>query len=128
MVGRTIRTHDQPRQKYTLARELEEVLLDIEITLNNRPLTYAEDDVEYPILTQNTFVIGQHLMLPDENLETENKYLCKRCKYIRKCKKAGWLRWKKEYIKSLRERYNMKTKDPLSIAKVGEVVIIHSDD
>ena len=84
MVGRTIRTHGQPRQKCTSARELEEVLLDIENTLNNRPLTYVEDDVEYPILTQNTLVIGQHLMLPDEDLETENKYLCKRFKYIRK--------------------------------------------
>ena len=30
-------------------------------------------------------------------------------------------------IKSLRELHNMKTKDLVSIAKVGEVVIIHSD-
>ena len=38
--------------KATLSwRELEEVLLDIENTLNNRPLTYVEDDVEYPVLT-----------------------------------------------------------------------------
>ena len=37
--------------KATLSwRELEEVLLDIENTLNNRPLTYVEDDVESPIL------------------------------------------------------------------------------
>ena len=67
-------------------------------------------------------------MLPDKNLETGNNDLCKRFKYIQKCKEAAWLRWRKEYIKSLRERHNMKTKDPMSIAKVGEVVICHSDD
>ena len=67
-------------------------------------------------------------MLPGKNLETENKDLCKKLTYTRKCKEAAWLRWTKEYIKSLRERHNMKTKDSTSIAKVGQVVIIHGDD
>ena len=67
-------------------------------------------------------------MLPDKNLETGNKDHCKRFKYIRKCKEAAWLRWRKEYIKFLRERHIIKTKDPMSIAKFREVVICHSDD
>ena len=108
--------------------ELEEVLLDVENTLNNRPLTYLEVDVEYPTLTPNTLAFGQNLILPDENLETENEDWCKRFKSIRKCKEAAWLRWRKEYIKSLRERHNMKTKDPMSIANVREVVVIHDRD
>ena len=111
--------------KATLSwRELEEVLLDVENTLNNRPLMYVEDDIEYPILTPNTLIIGQNLLLPKENLETENKDLRRRFKYILKCKEAAWIRWRKEYLKSLRERHKMKTKDPTSIAKIGEVVII----
>ena len=115
--------------KATLSwRELEEVLLDVENSLNNWPLTYVEDDVEYPILTPNTLVIGQNLMLPDENLEIENKYLCKRFNYIRKCTEAAWLRCRIEYVKSFRDPHNMKTKDPMSTVKVGEVVVIHSDD
>ena len=69
-------------------RELEEVLLDIENTLNNQPLTYAKDDVECPILTPITIVFGQNTMFPDENLETENKDLCKRFKYIQICKEV----------------------------------------
>ena len=109
-------------------RELEEVLLDVENTLNNRPLMYVEDDIEYPILTPNTLIIGQNLLLPKENLETENKDLRRRFKYILKCKEAAWIRWRKEYLKSLREHHNMKIKDPTSIAKIGEVVIIHSDE
>ena len=75
-----------------LWKELEEVLFDIENTLNKPPLTYVQDDAEYPILTPNTLVIGQNLMLPDKNLEIGNKDLCKRFKYIRKCKEAAWLR------------------------------------
>ena len=31
--------------------ELEEVVLDVEVALNNRPLGYLEDDVELPVLT-----------------------------------------------------------------------------
>ena len=51
--------------KATLSsRKPDEVLLDIENTLNNRPLTYVEGDAEYPILSPNTIVIGQNLMLP----------------------------------------------------------------
>ena len=65
-------------------RELQEVLLDVENTLNNRSLTYVEDHVEYPILTANTLVIGQNLMLPDEILETKDKDLCKRFQNAKK--------------------------------------------
>ena len=42
--------------------ELEEVLLDIEIILNNRPLTYIEEEIDYPILTPNSLILG-----PDVN-------------------------------------------------------------
>ena len=37
--------------------ELSEVLLDIEIAMNNRPLTYMEEDVELPTLTLNSILI-----------------------------------------------------------------------
>ena len=33
--------------------KFEEVLLDVGIVLNNRPLSYVEDDVEMPIRRQN---------------------------------------------------------------------------
>ena len=31
--------------------ELEEVLLDVEVNLNIRPLTYTDEDLEYSLLT-----------------------------------------------------------------------------
>ena len=36
--------------------ELEDVVLDVEVTLNNRPLSYLEDDVEQPVLTPNAML------------------------------------------------------------------------
>ena len=33
---------------------MQDVLLDIEVTLNNRPLGYQEDDIELPTLTPNS--------------------------------------------------------------------------
>ena len=43
--------------------EFEEVLLDIELTLNNRPLIYVEDDVQLPLLTPNTLIHGMILLI-----------------------------------------------------------------
>ena len=36
--------------------ELSEVLLDVEIVMNNRPLSYAEDDIQLPTLTPNALL------------------------------------------------------------------------
>ena len=36
--------------------ELNEVLLDVEVTLNNRPLSYLEEDVQLPTLTPNSLL------------------------------------------------------------------------
>ena len=44
--------------------ELEEVLLDIEVNLNNRPLTYIEGDVAHQLLTLNNVLLGRDVALP----------------------------------------------------------------
>ena len=36
--------------------ELEEVLLDVEVSLNHQPLTYIEEDLEYSMLTTNSMI------------------------------------------------------------------------
>ena len=50
--------------------ELEEVLLDVEINMNNRPLTYTEEDIQRSILTPNSMVLGTKMvdgnMIEDE--------------------------------------------------------------
>ena len=46
--------------------EFEEVLLDIELILNNRPLTYVEDDVQLPALKPNTLTHGINIINLEE--------------------------------------------------------------
>ena len=41
--------------------ELDEVLLYIEIILNNGPLTYIEEEIDYPILTPNSLMFGRDI-------------------------------------------------------------------
>ena len=85
--------------------ELEEVILDVEVAVNNRPLSYVEDDVELPVLTPATMMYSQSNLLPEEDVDAvENVDLRKRARYVRRCKDVLWSRWTMEYIRSLRER------------------------
>ena len=72
--------------------ELEEVLLDVEVTLNNRPLCYVEDDVQLPVLTPSTMMFGQPKLIP-EDLDEEDADLRKRARYLRSGKDVLWSRW-----------------------------------
>ena len=51
-------------------RELQDVLLDVEVALNNRPLSYVEEDVQLPVLTPNMLQFSRPNLLPhDHNQE-----------------------------------------------------------
>ena len=109
--------------------ELQEVLLDVEITLNNRPLSYVEDDVQMPLLTPNAMLFLNSNLLPElqpHHIETVD--LRKRAKHLLKCKEAVWSRWTKEYLRSLRERHRAHRGAGGDTPAVGEVVIIKTKD
>ena len=58
--------------------ELQDVLLDIEVTLNNRPLGYQEDDIELPTLMPNSLQFVGTTVLPElESHNEENRDLRK---------------------------------------------------
>ena len=111
-------------------KELEEVLLDVETTVNNRPLSYVEDDVEMPILTPNAMQFGQptQIPIPEEVSGIEDSDLRKRAKYLRKCKDVMWSRWSNEYLKALRERHRVKHNTKQVTAKLGDVILIRGDE
>ena len=48
--------------------KLKEVLLDVEINMNNRPLTYIEEDIQRPILTPNSMILGRDTKMVDGNM------------------------------------------------------------
>ena len=108
--------------------ELQDVVLDIEVALNNRPLSYVEDELGLPTLTPNSLMFVPSSALPElAPSHTEDKTLRKRAKYLKKCKDALWKRWTAEYIRGLRERQvhvNGKSVPP----KIGEVYLIKSDE
>ena len=53
--------------------ELEEILLDMEIVLNSRPLIYIEGNIQMPVLTPNTLLYGQPIMIPEEQMKILQK-------------------------------------------------------
>ena len=109
-------------------KELQEVLLDVEVTLNNRLLSYVEDDIQFPVLTPNSMLLANSNVLPEEDPDgVEDEDLRKRARHLKKCKEAVWRRWSTEYLRSLRERHHHKLgkTDP---PKVGDVVLVKSDD
>ena len=47
------------------------------------------------------------MLVPEEDLDEDVPEMKRRQRYINKCKDAAWKRWTNEYLKALRERYNM---------------------
>jgi hypothetical protein len=110
-------------------KELQEVLLDIELVLNNRPLSYVEDDIQMPILTPNNLMFGQPGTIPEEDVDCiDEASLRKRARYVEKCKNALWSRWSSEYLRGLRERHNLKHPKKEHTLKQGDVVIIKGEE
>lgn len=97
------------------------------MTLNKRPLDYVEDDVQLPLITPNTMQFIGTTVLPEKEFR-EFRDLCKRAKYLKRCKDDMWKRWTKEYLRGLRERHNLKHDGKGITLVVGDVVMIHSED
>ena len=109
--------------------KLEELLLDIEIILNNRPLTYIEEVIDYSILTPNSLILGRDVNFPDAaRPKSESETMKKHHKYIKRCKEALWKRWKHEYLVALREKHNLIHKDKTFKINVGDVVMIKGEE
>ena len=71
--------------------ELSKIMLDVEIQLNHRPLTYIEDDVELPTLTPVSFLHQPTCQLPQKEPWQINECdLKKRAKYLVECKNKLW--------------------------------------
>ena len=63
--------------------------LDIEIILSNGLLTYIEEEIDYPILTRNSLILGRGVNFPDAAPhDSERETMKKRHKYTKWCKEA----------------------------------------
>ena len=74
------------------------VLMDIELNMNNRLLTYVESESgEKEVLTSNVLIRGKNTHLLDD-LENDSDELTQMQKRIVKAKNDAWKRWQREYI------------------------------
>ena len=109
--------------------ELQDILLDVEVALNNRPLTYLTYPIQMPTLTPNAMMFVGSTSLPELAAHhLEDTDLRKWAKYLFKCKEAIWRRWSNEYLRGLRERHNQKHKNTSFTVAIGDVVIIQSEE
>lgn len=100
----------------------------IEIALNNRPLSYMEDDVQLPVLTPNSMLHTNPNYLPQLKAHhLEERDLRKRAKYLKKCKQVMWNRWTREYIRGLREQHRQARGTQTPHPNIGDVVIIKGE-
>lgn len=109
--------------------ELKEVILDVESTLNNRPLGYVQDDVQRPVLTPSAMLYGQPNQLPEEEAEViEDVNLRKCAKYLKQCKDVLWPRCTTEYLNALKEHHNLNCRTGEVTVNPGDVVLIKGDE
>ena len=71
--------------------DLCEVVLDIEVSLNHRPLSYVEDDPQFPTLTPSCLLFLNANILPElEPYRLEDRDLRKRAKFLKATKERNY--------------------------------------
>ena len=117
--------------------ELVTVLVEVEATLNSRPISYvSSEDMEEP-LTPSHLLMGRRLCsLPspvdvsdaDPEFGVTSVNLTRRMMYLNTVLGNFWKRWKTEYLVGLREVHSSGrkgAKDTVAKINFGDVVLIH---
>ena len=118
--------------------ELHTVLVEVEGTLNSRPLTHvSSDDPEEP-LTPSHLMYGRRILsLPEVtgnrqaslNHTVSSEDLPRRRKYFGLLLEHFWRRWSREYVTELRNLHRQKSRPRSSIAvSEGDVVTVLEDN
>lgn len=80
------------------------VLIEVEATLNSRPLTYDYDSPNDEVLTPAHLMYGRRLTPLPESQEVEEDISCnRRYRYVNERLQHFWKRWHREYLTDLRE-------------------------
>ena len=116
--------------------ELETLLLEVEMVINSRPLTYLNNET-MESLTPSHLVIGRRLLSRrdeegnvDDDYDRNNDELNKRFEYFNTLLKHYWSRFNSEYLSELRERHinsSKGSKTDMNTLIIGDVVLIKDD-
>ena len=110
--------------------ELLTVLAEIESVLNRRPLTNLdENDVEEPLKPSHLFcgrsLLDRHEV--EDNVEeppdTTAEEMTRRSRCTKQVVDSFWMRWRKEYLLSLRESHWMSNQEE-AMVHAGDVVCV----
>ena len=114
------------------------VIIETEMILNARPLSYVTSaDAEEP-LTPSHLLHGRRLMglpdpctgdLIDPDFELSSTELSKRTNHLSNVMNHFWRRWRDEYLIELRNshRHSAKNAAPTPVA-VGDIEVVHDED
>ena len=121
--------------------ELLTSLIEVEMVVNSRPLTYvAPDDLQEP-LTPAHFLTGRRILsLPDgiccgddpddEDVDLTRDHLTRRMKHLNVVVNHFWKRWQSEYLLGLRESHRQQPagrSGNKTTVNVGDVVLLQED-
>ena len=110
-------------------KELEEALMDVKCFMNNRSLTYLNDEFEQKMITPSILIRGEPTTLLEEKaetLETVND-ISRRMRYFRLSQHQLRKRWFNEYLKALNEKQPVKFTGNDKTLNNGRIVLIQDN-
>ena len=108
--------------------ELQDVLLDIEVALNNHPLSNVEDDPQLPVLSPNSLVWTTQLTAGVGASSFGDARSTKANKYVKRSKDVLWKWWTHEYLESLCKERRLNHPVKSSTIPVGDVMLIKEEE
>ena len=112
--------------------EMLTALIEVESTLNNRPLTYNYEEPEEEPLTPSHLIYGRRInTMPDEVVESADDRQIDhnaRFRYLSVKLAHFWNRWRREYLADLREYHNNKSGSGGRSVEIGDVVIVSEEE
>lgn len=118
--------------------ELLTVVIEVEMILNCRPLSYVSgEDIEEP-LTPSHLMYGRRLMslpdnssseFPDCDTDVQPQDLDRRMQHLSNVMNHFWKRWRNEYLLELRNSHrNAPQGNRNGAVPTGYIVIVHDDN
>ena len=102
-------------------------MCEVELILNQRPLTYVSVDVNYyKCLTPNHFSIGKRSNFSPTEISDKNLNLRKKWKVVQAASQIFWKRWIHEYLPllTIRRKWNNQIRN----INIGDLVLLKSDN
>ena len=116
--------------------ELPTALIEIEMVINSRPLTYISANDLYEPLTPSHLLVGRRLLSYPDHLTIDHEEdsavdanpLNTRFRHLNQLLDGFWSRWRKEYLLELREAHHHHRSSGEPQLTEGDIVVVYSDD